>query len=87
MNNDLTLEQAAQLEAMKKTILMKILTKEASERLGRVRLANPMLAAQLELYLIQLYQSGQLKEQVGDQQLKQILSVLTEEKKTKIRRK
>ncbi len=87
MSDDLTLEQAAQLETMKKTILMKILTKEASERLGRVRLANPMLAAQLELYLIQLYQSGQLKEQIGDQQLKQILSVLTEEKKTKIRRK
>lgn len=87
MSNDLTLEQAAQLETMKKAILMKILTKEASERLGRVRLANSMLAAQLELYLIQLYQSGQLKEQVGDQQLKQILSVLTEEKKTKIRRK
>lgn len=87
MSNGLDLQKAAELEEMKKAILMKILSKEASERLGRVRIANPMFAAQLELYLIQLYQTGQLKEQVGDQQLKQILSVLTEKKKTKIRRK
>lgn len=72
---------------MKKGFLRKILTREALERLGRVKLANPILASQLELYLIQIHQTGQLKEVIDDKKLKEILSVLTERKKTKIRRK
>jgi len=75
-------------EIMKKEILRKILTKEAMERLGRVRLANPLVATQLEIYLVQLHQSGQLKESIDDAKLKQILSVLIPaNRKTKIRRK
>ena len=75
-------------EAMKNEILRNILTKQASERLGRVRLANPLVAAQLEIYLIQLHQSGQLKEMIDDPKLKQILKVLTpKRRKTKIKRK
>lgn len=81
-------EQIAQVEEMKKEMLRKVLTKKALERIGRVRIANPMLAAQLEIYLIQLHQSGKLNESVTDEQLKQILNVLTPKKrKTKIRRK
>ncbi len=79
-------EQMAQIEQMKKTFLRQILSKEALERLGRVRIANPNLAAQLELYLIQLYQAGQLKGTVDDGKLKQILDVLTKKKEWKIRR-
>ena len=48
-----------QFDAMKNDILKKVLTKDALERLGRVRIANPLLATQLELYMVQLYQSGQ----------------------------
>lgn len=87
MVNDYAAEQAAQLEMLKKNILRNILTKEALERLGRVRLANPVLAAQLELYLVQVYQSGQLKETITDQKLKQILDVLTAKRETKIKRR
>ncbi len=76
-----------QLEMMKKAMLPKILDKAALERLGRVRLANPMLAAQLEMYLMQLYQAGQLKEALTDEKLKQILNVLTEKGKTTIKRR
>lgn len=83
----ITPEQAAQLEAAKKTLLNKILTKEAAERLGRVRLVNPMLAAQIEAYLIQLFQAGQLKETITDAKLRQILAVLTDKKKTRIKRR
>ena len=84
MNNS----EAAEFEALKKEVLRKILTKEAIERLGRVRIGNPLLATQLEIYLFQLYQTGQLKEIVDDKQLKQILSVLVpKKKKTKIKRK
>ncbi len=80
-------QEAAELEAAKKSLLMKILTKDAYERLGRVRMSNSMVAAQLELYLIQVYQSGQLAGSITDEKLKQILSVLTtDKKKTKIKR-
>jgi len=77
----------AQFEALKKETLRKIMTKEALERLGRVRLANPLIAAQLETYLFQVYQNGQLKENIDDEKLKQILNVLVPKRKTKIRRK
>jgi len=80
-------ENIAEFEALKKDILRKILTKEAAERLGRVKLANPLVAAQLEMYLFQLGQSGQLKEMIDDAKLKQILSVLTPSRKTKIKRR
>jgi len=80
-------EDAAEFEALKKETLRKILTKEALERLGRVKLANPIVANQLEIYLFQLSQTGQLKEMIDDAKLKHILSVLMPVKKTKIRRK
>lgn len=81
-------EDVKQFEALKKQTLRKILTKNALERLGRIKLANPVLATQLELYLLQIYQSGQLKGNIDDRKLKQILSVLVPKKrKTKIKRK
>ena len=79
--------QPEQLEAMKKEMMRKILDKNALERLGRVRMANPMLASQLEMYLIQLFQSGQLRETLSDDKLRKILETLTEKKKTTIRRR
>ena len=85
---DVTPEQMAQFEQMKKSLMGKILDKAAAERLGRVRVANPTLAMQLELYLMQLYQAGQLKETITDEKLKQILNALTENKKeTRIMRR
>ncbi len=85
-NQNISPEQMAQIEQMKKTLLRQVLSKDALERLGRVRIANPNLAAQLELYLIQLYQAGQLKGTVTDEKLKQILDVLTKKREWKIRR-
>ncbi|MEM5804888.1 MAG: DNA-binding protein [Candidatus Aenigmatarchaeota archaeon] len=79
--------QPEQLETMKREMLRKILDKAALERMGRVRIANPMLASQLEVYLIQLFQAGQLREALTDEKLKKILDTLTEKKKTSIRRK
>ena len=77
-----------QFDAIKKDILKKVLTKDALERLSRVRIANPLLATQLELYMVQLYQSGQMKGSINDKKLKQILDVLVPKKrKTKIKRK
>ncbi|HDI02686.1 MAG TPA: hypothetical protein ENF95_00965 [Candidatus Aenigmarchaeota archaeon] len=73
------------IESLKKEVLRKMLTKEAMERLGRVRLVKPLLAQQLELYLIQLYQAGQLKEMIDDAKLRNILSILSEKKDWKIK--
>jgi len=76
-----------QLEVAKKMMLSKILDNAAIERLGRVRMANPMLASQLELYLLQLMQAGQLKETITDAKLRQILDTLVTKRETKIIRR
>jgi programmed cell death protein 5 len=83
------LERMRQIEEMKKRILATILSKEAYERLGRVRTVNPQLAAQAELYLLQIYQSGKLAGKVSDEQVKEILRLLStgEERDFNIRRK
>jgi len=83
----LSLEQLQQLkefEKLKKEVLRKILTKESLERLGRIRLVKPELATQLELYLVQLYQAGQIKNVINDSRLKEILSALTKKQKFKL---
>ena len=84
----MTENDLADFEVAKKEVLRKALTKEALERIGRIRVANPLLATQLELYLFQIYQSGKLREMIDDKKLKQILEVLVpEKKKIKIKRK
>jgi len=80
------LAQMKQIEEMKKKILSAILTKEAFERLGRVRSINPDLAAQAELYLVQIYQTGKIKDKIPDEKMKEILGVLSQKREFKIRR-
>ena len=81
------MKQLEQMEALKKQILSKILSKEAYERLGRVRSVNPELSSQAELYLLQIYQSGKLKETVTDEQMKEILRVLSEKRDFRIKKR
>ncbi|MDI6825645.1 MAG: DNA-binding protein [Candidatus Aenigmarchaeota archaeon] len=78
------LQQLQELEKLKKIVMRKVLTKEAVERLGRIRMVKPELATQLELYLVQLYQSGQIKSVINDTQLKKILDSITQSPKFKI---
>jgi programmed cell death protein 5 len=78
---------AAEFESLKKETMRKILTKDALERIGRIRIVNPLVATQLEIYLFQLYQSGKLTETIDDKKLKQILEVLIPERRMKIKRK
>ncbi len=77
-------EELQKLEVMKKTVLKKILTKEATERLGRIKLVKPEIANQLELYLVQLYQSGKIGSMVTDDQLKMILEQIATKQKFRI---
>jgi len=76
-----------EIELVKKEILKKILTKEAFERLGRIRLVKPEIASQLELYLVQLYQADKIKNKITDEQLKAILEKISEKPKFRIVRK
>ena len=83
----ITPAEMQKFEEIKKMILRNILTKEARERLNRIKLVKPDLALQLELYLVQLYQKGKLRGQMNDEQLKTILETLSSEKKFKIIKK
>jgi len=84
MNGEVDVEDMRKAEEMKRTVLKKILSREAMERLGRVKLVKPDLANQLELYLIQLYQSGKINEEISEEQIKLILESLTSGKSFKI---
>lgn len=81
------LAQMKQIEEMKRTILNRILTKEAFERLSRVRSVNPMLANQVDLYLLQTYQTGKMQERITDEKMKEILNLLSEKKDFNIKRR
>ncbi len=87
MNGELSIEQMKQIEEMKRKIMNNILTKEAFERLGRVRSVNPQLAGQAELYLLQIYQAGKIQDKITDEKLKDVLRVLSEKKEFRIKRK
>jgi len=68
-----------------KMIINRILTPEARERLGNIRLARPEFARQIEILLIQLYQAGQLPKKLTDEKLKEILErIHSRKKETKI---
>jgi programmed cell death protein 5 len=76
-----------QLEQQKQTLLRKILTPEARQRLANLKMVRPEFTEQLELQLIQLAQQGKLPIPLTDAQLKQILIQLQSQKReTKIRR-
>lgn len=81
------LAEQRQIEQMKRVLLSKILTKEAFERLGRVRIVNPQTAEQVELYLLQIYQAGRLEIPVSDEKLKEMLKALSDGKQFRIQRK
>jgi len=73
-----------EINAQKQAILRKILSPEARSRLANIRMARPEFAAQLELQMIQLAQSGQLSRlgplPLSDEHFKMILSRLSGKK-------
>ncbi|GMK58126.1 hypothetical protein CspeluHIS016_0501580 [Cutaneotrichosporon spelunceum] len=64
--------QAAQAEA-KRTMIQAMLEPEARERLSRISLTRPQLAAQVEDLLVRMGQQGQIRGQVSDEALKGLL--------------
>jgi programmed cell death protein 5 len=80
--------QKKEFEEQKKAVLRKILTTEARERLGRIKVARPEIAENIENQIIMLAQSGRLKSKINDEQLRELLSKLIPKKRDiKIKRK
>ena len=80
--------QEKQFEEQKKMILRAILTTEARERLGRIKIARPEIVESIENQLIMAAESGQLKNKINDEQLRMLLSkVIPKKRDIKIKRR
>jgi len=77
-------EMQEEVNAQKQAILRKILSPEARSRLANITMVRPDFAAQIELQLIQLAQSGQLSRlgplPLSDENFKLILTKITGKK-------
>ncbi|RYO78378.1 hypothetical protein DL766_005852 [Monosporascus sp. MC13-8B] len=72
-------EMQRQQEAeARKSILDQILHPEAADRLGRIRLVKEQRATDVENRLIMLARTGQLRQKVTEDQLKELLSAVSE---------
>jgi len=74
-------EQRREFEGQKKKILRAILTTDARERLGRIKVARPEIVESIETQLIMLAQSGGLKSKINDEQLRMLLSKIIPKKR------
>ncbi|KAI9163491.1 hypothetical protein HJFPF1_05108 [Paramyrothecium foliicola] len=72
-------DQQKQDEA-RQHILNQILHPEAADRLGRIRLVKEQRATDVENRLIMLAQTGQLRQKVTEEQLKELLNAVAEKK-------
>ncbi len=80
--------RAKEYEAQKQAILRQILTNEARERLGRIRMARPEVVNAIESQLIALAQSGRLRNKINDAQLRELLSrAMPKKRETTIKRR
>ena len=75
------MRQADMVDAQRQQILRGILTPEARECLGRLKIAYPDIASQVEDRIIMLAQSGRLNSMIDDATLKEILSLIAPSKR------
>jgi len=90
MGSQAALEETRKEEfnEQKKAVLRQILTTEARERLGRIKVARPDVAENVENQLIMFAQSGQLKNKINDEQLRELLSkIIPKKRDIKIKRR
>jgi len=69
-------KERERVEEQKNQILIRIMTREAKERLNRLRMAYPDMASLVENQLIMLYQNGRLPGEIDDETLKKLLAKL-----------
>ncbi|MHA1106521.1 MAG: DNA-binding protein [Promethearchaeota archaeon] len=77
--------QQKDYENKKYLVMRKILSPEGRQRLENIRMVRPQYAEQVELQLIQLYQSGRLRgaTPLPDKEFKKILEQLSSMEKKK----
>jgi len=61
-------------------MLNQILQPEAADRLGRIRMVKEQRATEVENRLLMLAQTGQLRQKVTEDQLKELLSAVADKK-------
>lgn len=79
-------QQRKKQEAMqeqRRIMLKQILSNEAREKLSNIRLVKPDRAEQVENYIINAAQTGQLGGKVSEEQLKELLRNVTEKEQSK----
>ncbi|MFW6196998.1 MAG: DNA-binding protein [Thermoplasmatota archaeon] len=74
-------EAEEQMRAQKKALLRQVMTPDARERLGNIRVARPELADRIESQIISLAQRGATKGKIDDETLKELLKKLKGNKK------
>jgi programmed cell death protein 5 len=74
-------QQATQAKSQLQMVLMSILEPDARERLNTIKLTKPDFAGAVEQQLVQLAQSGRLKNKITDSQLKELLRQLAPAKR------
>ena len=81
-------EVRQRLEIQKQSMLRRILTPEARQRLTNLKMVRPEFTSQLELQLMQIAQQGRIDLPITDERLKEILRKLQPTRRDiKIRRK
>lgn len=80
-------EKQLQAEQELQAIVRKLLDDGARTRLNNVKLVNRELYLRATQAIIYLYQAGQLKERIDEEQLKQLLGKLAGKKDIRIKRK
>jgi programmed cell death protein 5 len=76
--------QQLQMEMQKKELLRRMLSDGAYERMMNVRIANPELYEKVVNSLAYVAQSGKQMAKVTDEQLRELLSKMTEKRETSI---
>ncbi len=85
---DIQQQQQKQVEEQRQVVLRSVLSTTARERMGRIKVARPDIAASIENQLIMIAQSGQLKTKITDKQLTELLKrVIPKKRDITIRRK
>ncbi|MFA6048502.1 MAG: DNA-binding protein [Candidatus Micrarchaeia archaeon] len=76
-----------QADAQVRSAMRAVLDAAAYERLSNIKISNAELYAQLVQVIAYLYQNGQLKGKVGEEQLKELVSrIISKRRETTIRR-
>jgi len=77
----------AEVEQKLEAMIRQVLTEEARQRLGNVKIANRELYYKTVQTVLYLFKAGQIKGKLGEEELKALLQKLGEKREISIKRK